>query len=247
MQAQRPIEPPSGHRRDRSLAIGASVAAHIVVLAAVLAMRTPLRMMVEPAPPVVALVNLPHLDSLPAPRPGAPERPAGAAAPTKANIPARPTPSTDIKPIAAAEHPAPVAMAGMSETELAGAATAGSGEGGGGTGGGGCNMIRRLQEALRKDRLVQAAVAGPETSGKALRVWDGDWVQQGGQEGRGLAAIREAIIWEIGFAPEACRSQPVHGLVLLSLNDAPGATRLALGAEAWRWTDLLHPKSGIGR
>ena len=50
--------------------------------------------------------------------------------------------------------------------------------------------------------------------------------------------MREAIIWEIAFAPETCRSRPVHGLVLLSMNAAGGA-RLALGAGEWRWADLL--------
>jgi hypothetical protein len=30
----------------------------------------------------------------------------------------------------------------------------------------------------------------------------------------------------------------MRGLVLLSLNDAPGAPRLVLGAGAWRWSDL---------
>jgi hypothetical protein len=49
------------------------------------------------------------------------------------------------------------------------------------------------------------------------------------------------MMWEIAFAPEACRTRPVHGLILLSLNTGPGAARLAVGAGVWRWSDLLRP------
>jgi hypothetical protein len=98
-------------------------------------------------------------------------------------------------------------------------------------------MARLLQGKLRKDPLVQAAVA--RSAGKAIVVWNGDWVRSLGEDGNGLAAVRESMIWEIGFAPEACRAKPVYGLVLLSLNDAPGSARLAVGAGQWRWSDLL--------
>jgi len=54
--------------------------------------------------------------------------------------------------------------------------------------------------------------------------------------------VREAMIWEIAFAPEACKSRPVHGLILLSMNTNPGAARLAVGAGEWRWSDLLHSR-----
>jgi hypothetical protein len=101
-------------------------------------------------------------------------------------------------------------------------------------------MARRLQAALRKDPLVQAAAAG--LGGKAIMVWNGDWVQSQGQDGRGLAAVREAIIWAIGFAPAACRAEPVRGLVVISLSAGPGSARLAMGASAWRWSDLAIPR-----
>ena len=52
-----------------------------------------------------------------------------------------------------------------------------------------------------------------------------------------LSAVREAIMWEVAFSPTACRNQPMHGLVLLSLAD--GNTRFAIGSGAWRWSDLL--------
>jgi hypothetical protein len=41
----------------------------------------------------------------------------------------------------------------------------------------------------------------------------------------------------VAFAPEACRKQLVHGLVLVSLSD--GNTRFAIGSGDWRWSDLL--------
>jgi hypothetical protein len=36
----------------------------------------------------------------------------------------------------------------------------------------------------------------------------------------------------------------MHGLVLISLNDAPGSPRLVFGSGVWRWSDLLmlHPR-----
>lgn len=204
---------------------------------------------VAPVPPAmsVALVTLPPPEP-PAPEPEpepepqpavtpAPPKPAPKPAPRKVPV-ARPTPAPPPSP--------PVRLAGLSgagdsdaevgEAELAGASRAGGGEGDGA--GAGCNMAGRLQRALRRDRRVQAAVAEADR-GRALRVWNGDWVRHPGQEGAGLAAVREAILWEVGFAPPACRSERVRGLVVLSLADAPGAPRLAVGAAAWRWQDLL--------
>ena len=55
----------------------------------------------------------------------------------------------------------------------------------------------------------------------------------------GNCSVREAIQWEVGFAPEACKEERVQGLVVISLADAPGSARIALGTGAWRWTDLL--------
>jgi hypothetical protein len=79
--------------------------------------------------------------------------------------------------------------------------------------------------------------------GRALKVWDGDWVRHGAQEGAGLAAVREAILWEVGFAPKACRAEAVQGLVLISLNDAPGSARIVVGSGSWRWSDLLRSRA----
>jgi hypothetical protein len=125
----------------------------------------------------------------------------------------------------------------LSEAQLAGAATAD-----GGPSGAACNMARWLQAALRKDSLVVAAVS--RSAGKAILVWDGDWVKSAGEDGKGLAAVREAMLWEIAFAPKACRDGAEHGLVLLSLNAGHGEVRLAVGAEHWRWSDLLMSRAG---
>jgi hypothetical protein len=135
----------------------------------------------------------------------------------------------------------------LSDAQLAGALTAGGGGSGGGSGGGGggrpCDMVRRLQDALRRDSKVQTAVAEARRTGGALLVWNGDWIQSAGEEGKGLASVRQAIMIEVAFAPEACRAEPVHGLVLISLNDGPGSARLALGSRAWRWSDLLFARA----
>ncbi len=208
--------------------------------------------------PVAVTVSLVHL---PPPEPPAP--PASAPKPPKAPKAApKPAKRATIKPVKRTPtkppprqlarnvknprpHPEPLRAGDMhsdeasnelSEAQLVGAASAGEGGGSGGGGGGSCNMLRRIEEALRKDPLVRSAVAG--SSGKAIMVWNGGWVQSHGEDGKGLAAVREAIIWEIGFAPAACKSQPMHGLVLISLNE-PRPTRLAVGVGDWRWSDLL--------
>jgi hypothetical protein len=90
---------------------------------------------------------------------------------------------------------------------------------------------------LQRDPLVREAVAGANRLGKAILLWNGDWVRSGGEDGKGLSAAREAVTWEVAYAPEACRNQRMHGLVLLSLGD--GGTRMAIGSGDWRWSDLL--------
>jgi hypothetical protein len=101
-------------------------------------------------------------------------------------------------------------------------------------------MIRRLQAALSKDPYVRAALANarvaPGSEGGALLVWNGDWVQSGGEDGKGLAAVRQAIEVEVAFAPAACKAEQVRGYVRLSLSSG---TQVALGAGQWRWGDLV--------
>ncbi len=143
----------------------------------------------------------------------------------------------------------------LGEGEVAGALVAGQGAGGGagegGSGGGGsggngqggtCDMAGRLQAMVRRDSRVQSGVRQAQQALNAGRrpmvIWDGDWVQSSGQEGRGLAGVRQAIAVEIAFAPRECRMQTVRGMVVLSLGDDAGSPRLALGTGQWRWGEL---------
>jgi hypothetical protein len=221
-------------RRGRGLITAAlSVAGHLAILSGLAsAFFTPPKPF-EPEPMRVELVQLrPAADR---PAPPAPAPPSPARPPPRAVV--RPSPvHTAAIPLPTGDTPS--MESGVSDGQLASAAVAGSGPPGGA-----CDMARRLQAALRKDRLVQAALVeagrGPG-GGKAMLVWNGDWIRSRGQDGNGLAAVREAMMWEIAFAPEACRAEAVHGLVLFSLND--GAGRLVVGAGDWRWSDLLGPR-----
>lgn len=198
--------------------------------------------------------------------PKAPEPAAPLPAPKPVPAPVRPrparTPPPTVPTVIAAAAPASTEgqISVVGEAQLAGALTAGSGQGVGpgdgagpgsgngsgpdsGTGGGRCDMVERLQTVLRRDANIRAVAAGAHASlsgGRgALLVWNGDWLRNPGQEGKGLAGLRQAIAVEVAFAPAACRAQVVNGLVLIRLGDAPGDPRLALGAGRWRWSDLL--------
>lgn len=219
----------------------------------------------EPRPVVVTLTRPP-----PPPEPVIAEPPPGpvtpepaAAAPSPA--PPRPTPARaaprprpvrrppppEVPTIAANPAPVLAPMATIGEAQMAGALRAGTGQGSGdgagagagGAAGGSCDMVRRLQDALRADPEVRAAVgqahgALPAT-GRAILVWDGDWIQDPTQTGKGLAGVRQAIALEIAFSPRECRTQPVRGLAVIAFAEGPGAPRLALGGGNWRWSDLL--------
>jgi hypothetical protein len=233
-------------RRARALAgVAGSAAAHVVVLSALVWAPPPLPAPVEAPPMTVALVE-PFTPPAPAPvdpepavaAPPAPEPPAPAKAPPPRAAIARRTPAPPETPaLASSEDASSDSPWALGEADLASAAPAGSG-----VRGGACDMGRRLEAALRRDVHVQAAVAQARfaagAAAKGFLVWNGDWVQTPGQEGKGLAAVRQAIVWEIAFAPEACRAQAVRGRILISLNDAPGSARLVVGSGDWRWADL---------
>ena len=176
--------------------------------------------------------------------------------PARPRLALTPPPTVDALAVPAApalvSAPAP-APAGLTHAQIAGAATAGSGPGGGdgagpsggggaGTGSGRCDMIRRVEDALRANPGVVAAAARAQdalpASQRALLVWNGDWVLNPGEEGRGLAGLRQAISVAIAFAPRACRAQSMRGLVLLTLADGGDAPRLALGQGQWRWSEF---------
>ena len=225
----RPPGTAPGRRKTRFLAGGFTVIVHLLVFAALLLPRasTP-RGQVQPTsePIQVSLIDTPK-----PPPPGPPDvtmiQPEAASAP--------PLPQLTIRAsIQAAVTHKPDNSDLLSTSQLAGAAAVGEGGGGGG---GSCDLARAVQQALRRDPMVRSAVEEANRSGKSMMLWNGDWVRSGGQDGKGLSAAREAVMWEVGFAPQACRNQPMHGLILLSLAD--GGTRFAIGTGAWRWSDLL--------
>jgi len=238
---------PWAKRGGRAGAVAASLAAHAAIGLAVIGAWTTYPVQPARSPIAVTLVDAPRV--IPPPKPPA----APAVTPAKAAAPSAAVPSPDPAPapIVARRSPAPpqadsppaAASAtrgesvGLSDSELAGASSADAGDGAGGA----CHMAQRVQAALRRDALVQAAVAEAGRAGetRAIMIWNGDWVRSPSQDGKGLAAVREAIMWEIAFAPEACRAERMRGLVLLSLNGGADAPRLAVGAGDWRWMDLL--------
>lgn len=244
-------------RRRRLITGALSAAVHTALLVALVSLRPAVSPpLAEPDPIIPVMLAPPPPEPLPPPEPE-PEAEEPKPAPPKTAPPApkkeppppprvvarvKPAPPT-VAPIPAAEKAA-YGFTEASEGQVAGASTAESGGGGSGAGGG-CNMTRRLQTALRKDRQAQAAMAEAHR-GRPILLWNGDWVRHPSQEGAGLAAVREAILWEVGFAPEACKKEAQRGLVLISMNDAPGSARLVVGSGAWRWSDLLFTR-GQGR
>ena len=232
--------------QSRVLAAAVSLLAHGALLFAVLSLPGKAPPPLDETPPItVELVDLPSLSPDPMPAPAAPAKAAPArAAPKPQRIKARPTPPRAAALTLASATPAVEPR--LTDAQLAGATVAGSGAGGGSGGGGGgvCDMPGRVQAALRQDPLVRSAVAG--LGGRAALVWNGDWVRSGREDGKGLAAVREAILWSVGFAPKVCLSQPVRGLVLMSVDARAGPFRLAVGTAAWRWSDLLTPRSAPG-
>ena len=239
-----PEDYPRPGRTHRAASAGVVIAVHLAILFLLVRAVPHTPVALEPEAVTVSLIAPPPVPTPPAastsnaagpspkPKAGPPRRPVRSAAPrkalAKAPSPFRAAPVVGLQP-------------GVSEAELQGAITAGSGSGDSGGAGMRCDMVRRLQAALRRDARVQAAAATVHRAGsRAVLIWSGDWIQSPGEEGKGLAGVRQAISLEIAFAPEACRAQPVHGLVLITLNDAPGSARLVLGGGVWRWSDLLH-------
>lgn len=166
-----------------------------------------------------------------------------------------PPPPANVETVVVAQGPVVPQLPLMGDGELAGALVAGPGAGGGagegGSGGGGqggsgaggsCDMAGRLQAMIRRDAGVRTTIAQAQAAlgagRRAMRVWDGDWVRSGAQEGRGLAGLRQAIAVEVAFAPRECRMERIRGFVVLSLDDGPEAARIALGASDWRWGEL---------
>ena len=208
-------------RRDRAFAWAFSAAVHLAVLAALFWPRH--------APPPAKQLSSIMVSVAEKPKPPGPpmeSEPGGRNSEVQPDMPQPVVPT--FSTVAAPDN-----SDLLSDSQIAGAS--GVGEGGGG--GGGCDLARAVQTALRRDPLVHTAVDNANRRGKAIMMWNGDWVRSGAQDGKGLSAVREAIMWAVAFAPEACRNEPVHGMVLVSLAD--GSTRFGIGAGNWRWSDLL--------
>ena len=210
------------------------------------------------APVYAEIVDPPRPPPPPPPEPlsedpGAPPAPPAPPSPPSPLPPLRParTPSPpDVEPrpsaaLAPAEPDVVLGASAIAGATVAGAGTGGTGAGGDGSGpgSGACDMVRRLQDALREDPDIRAAVTrahqgiGPD--GRAILVWNGEWLRSPGQAGKGLAGVRQAIAMEVAFAPAECRAQRMRGLVLIAFSDRPDAPILALGSRDWRWTELL--------
>lgn len=261
LEVERP-DPVTTKVGRRVSGVAVSLAAHLVVLAVIVTLRPEFTPELSPPPMQVSLIELqpppppePPPPKVPEPAPAGPPKP-DPAPPAKA--PVKPPAAKAI----ARQSPrpptvVPVPLAGKADTiqpgpelsdgELAAARSAGTGGGGGSGGNGeGCDMTAWLQDKLRKDPEIRSALArarqSPSYSGKPILVWNGAWTPNHGQEGLGLAGVREAIMMEVAFAPAACRAEPMRGHVLIAVEDRPGAAKLALGTGAWRWSDLLNAR-----
>jgi hypothetical protein len=235
MPPQRPgFRPGPGQRRRRILAAAVSGGVNVAVLAALLGVYAESPLAPAKSPASTTLVNVQAQPKPPGPAEGSDADPG---VPLQIEPPPLPHVSAPVVNIARA--PASDTSDLLSESQIAGATRAGNGGSGGGT----CDMAQAVQRVLRRDPRVRAAVESADRLGKASMIWNGDWVQSQGQEGKGLAVVRQAIIWEVGFAPAACRNERMRGLMLLSLAD--GRTSFAIGASNWRWSDLLGLRGAL--
>lgn len=254
-------------RRSRWLFASASVLAHLSILVLItMTPVTPPEPGIKRAPVDVMLVAPPRPEPepepprLPEPDPG-PSLAMDPVVTTRSTPPETPPPPVE-RPVTRRPRPVPAnvdtvsvsvvaapEMATISSAQVAGARTAGSGTGSGGGGAGSgagtagapCDMVERLQAALREDAEIREAVGAVQrgVGGRTVLVWDGDWIQSPGQSGKGLAGVRQAIALEVAFAPAACRAEAMRGMVVVSFSDGPGAPRLAFGRGQWRWSDML--------
>ncbi len=228
-------------RGERWLGVTLSAIVHGGIVAALLSARV--------SAPVVRVQPAIAVEIFPTP-PAPATKPVVAAT---ASSPSKPAPvvarSVFTRPAPAPRDVAAVAVASAPVAGIGAGGGHGSGYDGSGVAaellaGGECDMARRLQTALKRDGLVRAAVAARGGAGGRgpILVWDGGWVASDGEDGHGLAAVREAIVWEVAFAPASCRQERVHGPVLFTVSDAAGLARIALGAGDWRWGDLVSSR-----
>jgi hypothetical protein len=233
MQSFAPVRREPQDRRGRLFAVTITAGVHALVAGGLIWLHFGPDAPKDKTEPAIQMVNV---QALPKP-PGAPGTDEPDAAPLP-DIAPPPPPQVDAPVLRIARTTTAQTSDLLSESQMSGAARAGEGGAGGG---GGCDLARAVQQVLRRDPRVRVAVAEADRLGKASMLWNGDWIQSGGQEGKGLAVVRQAVIWEVGFSPAACRNERMHGMVVVALAD--GRTRFAIGANDWRWSDLLGLKS----
>ena len=159
--------PPLIRRRDRLMAWSAVVGIHVLFGGLFL-------LHAASQPPQLSTPSLVVVSLTDPPQPKPPGPPDDMKAEAAMEI-APPVPPTPVMPIIRVSVPNNSDV--LSESQLAGATSAGEGSGGGG--GGGCDTARAVQQALRRDPLVHTAVSDANRLGKAIMVWNGDWVQIG--------------------------------------------------------------------
>lgn len=163
-------------------------------------------------------------------KPPSPEKPKdkASAAPRSPLRVAKTPPPKAVTPLPASAKPAPSRVMGLGDSDLMGAATAGSGSGGGG-GGAGCDMVRLLQEGLRKNPRARASLmrahSATVSAGRAPLVWSGDWVRTDGEEG----GDRHSRPPRTGTR--------IRRRSMLALNETP-ATGVQSAAPGWLWEAL---------
>lgn len=235
--------------RHRLATAALSLVAHLALFAFLTSEFKPPPVVADPTPITVSLIEglsapapLPTPPAPPTPKPPEPTPPKPEPvkpAPARSFVRPTPTPRA-VETLAAAEEPGAEAIPEVSEAQLAQATTAGAS-----AAGQACDMVRWLQGALRRNAQVQAAAARTHRAvgAKAILVWNGNWTRSIGEEGLGLAGVREAIMLEVAFAPRECRTDvPMNRMVLISLSDAAGSPRIVMGSGYWRWADLLNPR-----
>ena len=150
-----------GQQRARFLAGALTVTVHLAVFAALLWPRNSAPPS-HPGPPPPPPIQVSLLDQPKPTPPGPPEVTMVKPDASYSAAPALPRFSTRT-PVVAATTVADDYSDVLSDSELAGAATVGEGGGGGGI----CDMARVVQQALRRDPLVRAAVEDCPPSGQS--------------------------------------------------------------------------------
>ncbi len=228
--------------RRRTIAIGGSLLAHLVMAWAIMP-HAP-RPQIEAVAMSAALFDGDAFAvALPSPSSVAPQ-PERAPEPTK--------PPTDVEPLPVSDTLPPVdptaeaqeigeAVSVQVAASAAAAMAASEGER--------CAVGEWLAMALQNDPSIQAALDGVPLSARsvanAVMLWNGEWATPPASAVRGMTSIRALVVAGVSAAPAACQVQPISGPVLITVGDTADTTVLAIGSGLWRWQDLLQSKQQL--